>query len=49
MITYLYKVVDGFQVEQVVITNINTEAEVEACVAAVHNLEVAELEGQQVW
>lgn len=48
MITYLYKVVNGFQVEQVVVTNINTEAEVEPCIAAVHYLEVAELEGQQV-
>ena len=40
----LNKVVNGFQVAQVVVVDIDADAEVQTCVPAVHDLEVAELQ-----
>lgn len=37
------KVVNGFQVDEVVVGNINTDAKIEASVTTVDNLEVTEL------
>lgn len=42
-VTYLHKVVDGFEVCQVVVGHVHTDAEVEASVAPVNDLEVPEL------
>ena len=40
---YLYKVVDSFEVGQVVVLQVHTDAEEEACIASIHNLEIAKL------
>ena len=40
----LHEVVDGLQVDEVVVRDVHADAEVEPCVAAVHYLEVAELD-----
>ena len=41
--TYLYKVVDGLQVGQVIIIQVNTDTEEKACIPSVHYLEIPEL------
>ena len=43
LVENLNEVVDSFKVEEIIIANINTDAEVEASIASVDNLEVAEL------
>ena len=43
LIEYLYKVVNGLEVSQVVVVKVNTDAEVETSVATVDNLEVTKL------
>merc|ERR1712071_30391 len=45
----LNKVVNGFQVAQVVVVDIDADAEVQTCVPAVHDLEVAELNKVRVF
>jgi len=42
---HLHEVVDGFQVRQVVVGDVDADAEVKPGVAAVNDLEVAELGG----
>lgn len=44
---HLHKVVDGLQVGQVVVVDIHTDAEVEAGVASVNDLEVPELRSRE--
>ena len=43
LIQHLYKVVNGLKVSQVVVAHINTDTEIEPCIASVHDLEVPEL------
>ena len=43
LIEYLYKVVNGLEVSQVVVVKVNTDAEVETSVATVDNLEITKL------
>ena len=46
LIQDLHKVVDGLQVAEVVVLQVQTEAEVQPSVPSVDNLEVTELKGQ---
>lgn len=41
---YLYKVVDGLKICQVVVFQVNTDAEKETSISAVHNLKISELQ-----
>lgn len=45
---HLHKVVDGLQVRQVVVVDVHADAEVEASIASVNDLEVPELRGREV-
>lgn len=45
--THLHEVVDGLQVGQVVVVHVHADAEVEAGVASVNDLEVPELRGRE--
>lgn len=40
------KVVNGFEIAQVVIIHVHTDAEIQASIAAINDFEVAELERQ---
>lgn len=40
----LHKIVNSLQITQVVIVNVNTDAEVESSIAAINDFKVAELE-----
>ena len=42
--THLYEIVDGFQVEEVVVRHVDAYAEVESGVPSVDDFEVAELD-----
>lgn len=41
-----YKIVDGFEIAQVVIIHVHTYAEIEACIAAINDFKVAKLKNQ---
>lgn len=41
--THFYEVVDGLEVGQIVVIDVHTDAEVEASIASVDDLEVPEL------
>lgn len=45
--THLHEVVDGLQIRQVVVVDVHTDAEVEAGVASVNDLEVPELRAER--
>ena len=44
LIEYFNKIVDCFQIAQVVVVDVNTDAEVQASIPAVNDLEVTKLE-----
>ena len=46
-ISYLHKVMDALQVGQVIICDIHTDAEVQACIPPVDDLEIPELQRQR--
>ena len=48
-VEYFDKVVDCFEIGQVVIIEVNTDTEIEASIAAIHYLEVTELYDMCVW
>jgi len=43
MPSYLDKIVDSFQIEQIIVSNIHTNTEVETSVSTVNDFEVAKL------
>lgn len=42
-LTHLYEVVDGLEIGQIVVVDVHADAEVEASIASVDDLEVPEL------
>ena len=47
LIQYLYKVVDGLEIAEVVVLEVKTEAEIQTSISLVDNLEVMELVEQE--
>jgi hypothetical protein len=43
LVQYFYKVVDGFQIAEVIVINIHANAEVETSVSPVHDFEIPKL------
>lgn len=46
LVEHLHEVVDGLQVAEIVVVHVHADAEVQPCVAPVHDLEVTELEAE---
>jgi hypothetical protein len=45
-VQHFHEIVNGFEITQVVIVHVHTDAEIEASIAAINDFEVAELRGK---